>query len=42
MIALSILAALQGGLLLTKAMQSLEPLEAARDGTMTALRASAT
>lgn len=41
MIALSILAALQGGLLLTQTMQSLKPLEAALDGAMTALRASA-
>jgi AcrR family transcriptional regulator len=41
MIALSILAALQGGLLLTQTMKSLKPLEAALDGAMTALRALA-
>ena len=41
MIALSILAPLQGGLLLTQTMQSLKPLEAALDGALTALRASA-
>ena len=41
MIALSILAALQGGLLLTQTMQSLKPLEAALDGAIIALRASA-
>jgi len=38
-LALSIFAALHGGLLLTQTMQSIEPLEAALDGAMTALRA---
>ena len=40
-LALSIFAALQGGLLLTQTMQSIEPLEAALDGALTALRAAA-
>jgi AcrR family transcriptional regulator len=39
-IALSIFASLQGGLLLTQTMQSIEPLEAALDGALTALRAA--
>jgi AcrR family transcriptional regulator len=39
-LALAIFAALQGGLLLTQAMQSLEPLDAALDGALTALRAA--
>jgi AcrR family transcriptional regulator len=39
--ALSIFAALHGGLLLTQTMQSVKPLEAALDGAMTALRAAA-
>jgi hypothetical protein len=38
-LALSIFAALHGGLLLTQTMQSVEPLEAALEGAMTALRA---
>jgi AcrR family transcriptional regulator len=38
-LALSIFAALHGGLLLTHTMQSIEPLEAALEGAMTALRA---
>jgi AcrR family transcriptional regulator len=37
-IALSIFAALHGGLLLTQTMQSLKPLEAALDGALAALR----
>ncbi len=41
-LALSTFAALQGGLLLTQTMQSLEPLEAALDGALTALRAAGT
>ena len=41
-LALSTFASLQGGLLLTQTMQSIEPLEAALDGALTALRASAT
>lgn len=40
-LALSIFAALQGGLLLTQMMESIEPLEAALDGALTALRAAA-
>jgi AcrR family transcriptional regulator len=39
-LALSTFAALQGGLLLTQTMQSLEPLEAALDGAVTTLRAA--
>jgi AcrR family transcriptional regulator len=39
-LALSIFAALQGGLLLTQTMQSLKPLEAALDGALTTLRAA--
>jgi AcrR family transcriptional regulator len=39
--ALSIFAALQGGLLLTQTMRSLEPLEAALDGALEILRAAA-
>jgi AcrR family transcriptional regulator len=38
-LALSIFAALHGGLLLTQTMQSIEPLEAALEGAMTALHA---
>jgi AcrR family transcriptional regulator len=38
-LALSIFAALHGGLLLTQTMHSIEPLEAALEGAMTALRA---
>lgn len=38
---LSIFAALQGGLLLTQTMQSCEPLRAALDGALSALRAQA-
>jgi AcrR family transcriptional regulator len=41
-LALSVFAALQGGLLLTQTMQSLKPLEAALDGALTALRAAGT
>jgi len=41
-LALSTFAALQGGLLLTQTMQSLEPLEAALDGALAALHAAAT
>jgi AcrR family transcriptional regulator len=41
-LALSTFAALQGGLLLTQVMESIEPLEAALDGALTALRDSAT
>src|ERR1700736_2292109 len=41
-LALSTFAALQGGLLLTQMMESIEPLEAALDGALTALRAAAT
>jgi AcrR family transcriptional regulator len=37
-LALSIFSALQGGLLLTQMAQSIEPLEAALDGALTALR----
>jgi AcrR family transcriptional regulator len=40
-LALSIFAALQGGLLLTQTMASLEPLEAALTGALTALRTAA-
>jgi AcrR family transcriptional regulator len=40
-LALSIFAALQGGLLLTQTMHSLEPLDAALDGALTTLRAAA-
>jgi AcrR family transcriptional regulator len=39
--ALSVFAALQGGLLLTQTMQSLEPLDAALDGALAALHAVA-
>lgn len=41
-LALSSFAALHGGLLLTQMIESIEPLEAALDGAMTALRAEAT
>jgi AcrR family transcriptional regulator len=40
-LALSIFAALHGGLQLTQMMKSIEPLEAALDGALTALRAAA-
>ena len=40
-LALSTFAALQGGLLLTQTMESSEPLEAALDGALAALRAQA-
>jgi AcrR family transcriptional regulator len=40
-LALSTFAALHGGLLLTQMMESIEPLEAALDGALTALRAAA-
>jgi AcrR family transcriptional regulator len=40
-LALSVFAALHGGLLLTQMMQSVEPLEAALDGALAALRAAA-
>ena len=40
-LALSTFAALQGGLLLTQTMQPLEPLDAALDGALAALRAAA-
>jgi AcrR family transcriptional regulator len=40
-LALSTFAALQGGLMLTEMMESTEPLEAALDGALTALRAAA-
>jgi AcrR family transcriptional regulator len=40
MLALSIFAALHGGLLLTQMMESIEPLEAALDGALSALRAA--
>jgi AcrR family transcriptional regulator len=40
-LALSTFASLQGGLLLTQTMESAEPLEAALDGALTALRAAA-
>jgi AcrR family transcriptional regulator len=39
-LALSTFAALQGGLLLTQMMESIEPLEAALDGALAALRSS--
>lgn len=39
-LALSTFAALQGGLLLTQTMQSIEPLDAALDGALTTLRAA--
>jgi AcrR family transcriptional regulator len=39
-LALGIFAALQGGLLLTQTMRSIEPLEAALDGALTALDAA--
>jgi AcrR family transcriptional regulator len=39
-LALSIFAALQGGLLLTQTMQALEPLDAALEGALTILRAA--
>jgi AcrR family transcriptional regulator len=41
-LALSTFAALHGGLLLTQMMESIEPLEAALDGALTALRGAAT
>lgn len=41
-LALSTFAALQGGLLLTQMMESVEPLEAALDGALAALHAAAT
>ena len=41
-LALSTFAALHGGLLLTQMMESIEPLEAALDGALTALRTTAT
>jgi len=41
-LALSTFAALHGGLLLTQMMESIEPLEAALDGALTALRDAAT
>jgi AcrR family transcriptional regulator len=40
-LALAVFASLQGGLLLTQTMQSIEPLEAALDGALAALRADA-
>jgi AcrR family transcriptional regulator len=40
-LALSVFAALQGGLLLTQTMQSIAPLSAALDGALAALRAAA-
>jgi AcrR family transcriptional regulator len=40
-VALSIFAALQGGLMLTQTMRSLEPLEAALDGALSALHTHA-
>ncbi len=40
-LAMSIFAALQGGLLLTQSMRSLEPLDASLEGALTALRAAA-
>jgi AcrR family transcriptional regulator len=40
-LALSTFAALHGGLVLTQMMESIEPLEAALDGALTALRAAA-
>jgi AcrR family transcriptional regulator len=41
-LALGMFAALHGGLLLTQTMQSIEPLAAALDGALTALRSAAT
>jgi hypothetical protein len=41
-LALSTFAALHGGLLHTQTMESIEPLEAALDGALTALRDAAT
>ncbi len=41
-LALSTFAALHGGLLLTQMMESIEPLEAALDGALIALRDAAT
>lgn len=41
-LALSIFSALHGGLLLTQMMETIEPLEAALDGALNALRATAT
>jgi len=41
-LALFTFAALQGGLLLTQVMESIEPLEAALEGALTALRDAAT
>ena len=41
-LALSIFAALQGGLLLTQTMHTIEPLDAALDGVLVTLRAAAT
>jgi hypothetical protein len=40
-VALSIFAALQGGLLLTQTMESLEPLDAALTGALAVLKAAA-
>jgi hypothetical protein len=40
--ALATFAALHGGLLLTQMLESIEPLEAALDGALTALHAEAT
>lgn len=40
-LALSTFASMQGGLLMTQTMRSIEPLEAALDGALAALRASA-
>ena len=40
-LALSTFAALHGGLLLTQMLESIDPLEAALDGALTALRAEA-
>jgi AcrR family transcriptional regulator len=40
-LALSVFASVQGGLLLTQTMQSIEPLKAALDGALNGLRASA-
>jgi hypothetical protein len=37
-LAMSIFAALQGGLLLTQTMRSIEPLEAALDGALAAMK----
>jgi len=41
-LALATFASLQGGLLLTQTMQSLEPLEAALEGALTTLHAAGT